>query len=74
LAPIPKKTTKKGNSTEEVNASRLFFEHLVYHNQVQDLQGQFIPNLPTYKGPPGKGETEGESDCRKEACLEFYRF
>ena len=55
LAPLPKKITKKQNSKEETNQRLLSFENTVYHNQVQDLQGTFVPKLPPSKGPPAHG-------------------
>ena len=59
LAPIPKKT-KKQNTPAEINAQRLFYEHVVYQNTFSDLQGTLIPKLPSYKGPPASGEANGE--------------
>jgi hypothetical protein len=66
LTPIPTKKTKKQNSIEEVNSSRLYFEHVVYHNQFQDVQGTFIPKLAPYKGPQPHGEAGGKQAARKE--------
>jgi hypothetical protein len=63
MAPVPKKKTKKGNSKEEINETLLYFENMVYHNQVQDIQGTIIPKLPPPKGPPGHGKTDGEGEC-----------
>ena len=60
LAPIPKKKTKKGNSTEEVNDRILYHESVMYQNQFQDLQGIYVPKLPPFNGPPTSGETEGK--------------
>jgi serine/threonine protein kinase len=60
LAPLPKKITKKKNSQEEVNARTLYYEHVVYRNQFQDILGKYIPNLPSYgKAPPSNGEAGG---------------
>ena len=60
LTPLPKKTTKKQNSQDEVNARMLYFEHVMYQNQFQDIQGTYIPELPPYKGPPSYGESDGK--------------
>ena len=60
LTKIPTKKTKKQNSTEEINSSRLYFEHVVYSNQFQDVQGEFIPRLPPYKGPTAYGQAGGK--------------
>jgi serine/threonine protein kinase len=59
LAPLPTKTTKKGTSTEEVNARLIHHESVMYQNQFQDLQGTFLPRLPPYKGPQASGEAQG---------------
>jgi pSer/pThr/pTyr-binding forkhead associated (FHA) protein len=60
LAPIPVKTTKKKNSEAEINATRIYYEHVVYRNQFQDILGEYLPNLPSYsKGPPSHGEAGG---------------
>ena len=74
LAPIPTKTTKKKNSKEEINASKLYFEHVVYQNQFQDVQGQYIPNLPPYKGPPANGEAKGKLSDRSCFVLFLLRY
>lgn len=60
LAPLPKKITKKKNSVDEVNARTLYYEHVVYRNQFQDILGIYVPNLPSYgKAPPSNGEAGG---------------
>jgi hypothetical protein len=51
-APIPTKTTKKGNSAPEKNANLLNYEKLVYQTQFIGLQGKYIPFVPKSKGPP----------------------
>ena len=62
LAPMPKKTTRKGNSPDELNAKLLYYEQLVYTTQFRSLQGEFIPQLPnpsSSKDPPTYGEENG---------------
>jgi len=59
LAPLAKKITKKKNSEAEVNERMIYFEHVMYMNQFQDLQGTIIPRLPPSKGPPGHGNAGG---------------
>lgn len=62
LTALPSKATKKGKSKEEIQASALYFENLIYTNHVQDIQGTFVPKLPPYgKGPPTYGDEEGAS-------------
>ena len=63
LAPVPTKTTKKGNSPDEVNDRLLDFERLLYQAQLPDLQGVNIPNLPSAKGPPASGTADGKTIC-----------
>eukprot|EP00980_Cylindrotheca_fusiformis_P007206 scaffold1525_cov142-Cylindrotheca_fusiformis.AAC.6 len=60
LAPVPKKITKKKTSVDEVNARTLYYEHVVYRNQFQDILGIYLPRLPSYdKAPPSNGEAGG---------------
>ena len=60
LSPLPTKITKKKNSEIEVNATKLYYEHVVYRNQFQDILGEYVPKLPPYgKGPPSCGEAGG---------------
>ena len=62
LAPLPKKTTRKGNSPAEINAKLLYYEQLVYTTQFRSLQGEFIPRVPnssSSKDPPVYGEENG---------------
>ena len=75
LAPVPKKKTKKGTSTEEVNDRLLYNEGVMYQNQFQDIQGRYVPKLPPYGGPLATGEAEGTiwtcCSCCGDACLLF---
>jgi len=61
LAPLPVKTTKKGNSVEETNAKLLYYENLLYRSHFQALQGKCIPMVPqsSAQGPPSYGEVNG---------------
>ena len=63
LAPIPSKTTRKGNSPTETNVKLLYYEQLVYTTQFRSLQGVFIPRVPnssSSKDPPIYGEESGK--------------
>ena len=60
MTPVPKKKTKKnGKTKEEIDASLLHYEQLVYQTQFQRLQGKTIPSIP-FAGPPITGESGGK--------------
>lgn len=72
VAPIPTKKTKKANSMEEVNDRLLYYEHVMYQNQFQDIQGIFVPRLPPYRGPQTSGEAEGKDNYSAQ-FLQYQR-
>jgi len=58
MTPVPKKKTKNGKTKEEIDASLLHYEQLIYQTQFQSLQGKTIPSIP-FAGPPITGESGG---------------
>lgn len=73
LAPLPVKTTKKGNSVEETNAKLLYYENLLYRSHFQALQGKCIPMVPqsSAQGPPSYGEVNGTDEILTNSVLYF---
>jgi len=62
LAPLPVKSTKKGNSPDETNAKLLYYEQMIYSTQFRSLQGSLIPKVPNFaasKDPPLYGDESG---------------
>lgn len=64
IAPLPQKKSKKGKTEEEMNAQLIFYEQLIYQNQLAQLCGTYIPSLPNSlikEEPPVYGEENGTS-------------
>eukprot|EP00536_Pseudo-nitzschia_multiseries_P005504 jgi/Psemu1/12707/gm1.12707_g len=62
LAPLPTKTTKKGNSRDETNAKLLYYEQMIYTTQFRSLQGSILPRVPNFSAPsdpPLYGDANG---------------
>jgi len=62
LAPLPVKTTKKGNSPQELNSKLLYYEQMIYTTQFRSLQGNLIPKVPNLslsRDPPLYGDESG---------------
>eukprot|EP00538_Stauroneis_constricta_P000950 CAMPEP_0119555038 /NCGR_PEP_ID=MMETSP1352-20130426/7368_1 /TAXON_ID=265584 /ORGANISM="Stauroneis constricta, Strain CCMP1120" /LENGTH=301 /DNA_ID=CAMNT_0007601733 /DNA_START=137 /DNA_END=1039 /DNA_ORIENTATION=+ len=59
MVPLPKKTSKYKRSPAETNAALLYYEHTVYQNFFQGLQGTYIPRLPSGKEVQPYGDISG---------------
>jgi hypothetical protein len=83
LTPLPdytssNKVTKKENAERKTFADILHYESLIYQNQLVDLRGTLIPELPLR---PATGDVGGRyaileygyKDCRTAAVLVLIR-
>ena len=65
------KTAKRGKkTTEERNADTIYHEHMLLSYRLSTLRGIYIPELPSYGGPPSYGDVRSGSISYRYLVLE----